>query len=101
MARQTRRSVLKRAGLAALAVGAGKAGVPRHAAAAARPDERLVLWYEAPAKHAMTEALPVGNGRLGGVVFGEVHRERIQFNEDSLWTGDENAGGDYETMGAY
>ncbi|UCE40160.1 MAG: glycoside hydrolase family 95 protein [Candidatus Aminicenantes bacterium] len=44
------------------------------------------LWYKAPAKE-WTEALPVGNGRLGGMVFGGVEKEHIQFNEDSLWTG--------------
>ena len=44
------------------------------------------LWYKTPAKE-WTEALPVGNGRLGGMVFGGVEKEHIQFNEDSLWTG--------------
>ncbi|HUJ08608.1 MAG TPA: glycoside hydrolase family 95 protein [Verrucomicrobiae bacterium] len=67
----------------------------------AEPNSGLVLWYQQPAKSAMNEALPIGNGRLGGVVFGGVERERIQFNEDSLWTGDENPSGDYNTMGAY
>ena len=33
------------------------------------------------------EALPIGNGRLGGMVFGNVHTERIQLNEDSVWYG--------------
>ena len=61
----------------------------------------LVLWYRQPAHNAMNEALPVGNGRLGGVVFGCVESERIQFNEDSLWTGGTNPGGDYDGMGAY
>ena len=61
----------------------------------------LVLWYQQPARSAMNEALPIGNGRLGGVVFGGIERERIQFNEDSLWTGDDNPSGDYDTMGAY
>jgi len=46
----------------------------------------LCLWYGSPAL-AWTEALPVGNGRLGGMVFGGVKKEHIQFNEDSLWTG--------------
>ncbi len=46
----------------------------------------LLLWYPEPALE-WTEALPVGNGRLGGMVFGGVEREHIQFNEDSLWTG--------------
>ncbi|MCL4692284.1 MAG: glycoside hydrolase N-terminal domain-containing protein [Candidatus Hydrogenedentes bacterium] len=44
------------------------------------------LWYAQPAA-VWTEALPVGNGRLGAMVFGGVARERIQLNEDSLWSG--------------
>jgi alpha-L-fucosidase 2 len=46
----------------------------------------LELWYTAPAVE-WTEALPVGNGRLGAMVFGGVGRERLQLNEDTLWTG--------------
>jgi alpha-L-fucosidase 2 len=46
----------------------------------------LILWYPAPAEK-WTEALPVGNGRLGAMVFGHVRQERIQFNEDTLWAG--------------
>ncbi len=49
-------------------------------------DSTLRLWYEHPAKE-WVEALPVGNGRLGAMVFGGVPNERIQFNEDTLWTG--------------
>lgn len=48
--------------------------------------EPLLLWYPQPAEQ-WTEALPVGNGRLGGMVFGRTGTERIQFNEDTLWTG--------------
>ncbi len=59
------------------------------------------LWYDQPAKRWDAEALPVGNGRLGAMVFGEVEREQIQFNEDSLWTGDDCPSGDYDQMGAY
>ncbi len=44
------------------------------------------LWFEAPAVE-WTEALPVGNGRLGGMVFGNTSVERIQVNEESLWGG--------------
>jgi len=44
------------------------------------------LWYKKPAK-VWTEALPVGNGRLGAMVFGNVQNELIQLNEGSLWTG--------------
>ncbi|HVU33796.1 MAG TPA: glycoside hydrolase family 95 protein [Opitutaceae bacterium] len=44
------------------------------------------LWFAQPAAK-WTDALPVGNGRLGAMVFGRVDAERIQFNEDTLWTG--------------
>ena len=46
----------------------------------------LQLWYSRPAQK-WTEALPVGNGRLGAMVFGGTEHERLQFNEDTLWTG--------------
>jgi len=46
----------------------------------------MKLWYQQPAKE-WTEALPVGNGRLGAMIFGGVKDENIQFNEDTLWTG--------------
>lgn len=44
------------------------------------------LWYNMPAQK-WNEALPVGNGRLGGMVFGGVQQERIQLNEESVWAG--------------
>ncbi|WP_255083969.1 glycosyl hydrolase family 95 catalytic domain-containing protein [Zhouia amylolytica] len=44
------------------------------------------LWYEEPASKWM-EALPVGNGRLGAMVFGDTRNEHIQLNEDSMWSG--------------
>jgi len=46
----------------------------------------LKLWYNQPAKK-WVEALPVGNGRLGAMVFGGTTFERIQLNEDTLWAG--------------
>ncbi len=46
----------------------------------------LTLWYKQSAA-AWVEALPVGNGRLGAMVFGDVQHERIQLNEDTLWAG--------------
>jgi alpha-L-fucosidase 2 len=85
----------------------------------------LMLWYQQPAGSIVStvlttnkgqpvlslgggkpssfinEALPIGNGRIGGLVAGGVARERIALNEDSLWTGDENPSGNYDTMGAY
>ncbi|MEP7278321.1 MAG: glycoside hydrolase family 95 protein [Bacteroidota bacterium] len=48
--------------------------------------KNLKLWYNHPAKN-WNEALPVGNGRLGAMVFGDHQRERIQLNEESLWSG--------------
>ncbi|MCY4593955.1 MAG: glycoside hydrolase family 95 protein [Bryobacterales bacterium] len=45
-----------------------------------------VLWYDRPAEE-WVQALPVGNGRLGGMVFGRIEDERIQLNEDTLWAG--------------
>ena len=49
-------------------------------------NSNLKLWYKQPATK-WTEALPVGNGRLGAMVFGKVYQERIQLNEESLWAG--------------
>ncbi len=46
----------------------------------------LSLWYAQPAKR-WEEALPIGNGRLGAMVFGGVVEERIQLNEESIWAG--------------
>ena len=46
----------------------------------------LELWYRQPANE-WTEALPVGNGRLGAMVMGGTEHERIQLNEETLWTG--------------
>ncbi|MFM2294573.1 MAG: hypothetical protein RLZZ350_986 [Verrucomicrobiota bacterium] len=54
--------------------------------AASAPAEPLSLWYRQPAR-AWTDALPVGNGRLGAMVFGGIERERLQLNEDTLWGG--------------
>jgi len=59
---------------------------PLGAAAPETPAVDLRLWYTRPAA-AWTQALPVGNGRLGAMVFGGVERERLQLNEDTLWSG--------------
>jgi alpha-L-fucosidase 2 len=61
----------------------------------------LVLWYQQPAKDPITEGLPLGNGRMGGLILGGPETERIVLDENSLWTGDENPSGNYDTMGAY
>lgn len=46
----------------------------------------MKLWYQEPAKN-WTDALPIGNGRMGAMIFGRVEQERIQCNEDTLWSG--------------
>src|SRR5262245_9898186 len=56
-------------------------------AASASAESKYVLWYRQPAK-AWVEALPVGNGRLGAMVFGGTAREQIQLNEITIWSGD-------------
>jgi len=48
--------------------------------------QKSLLWYEKPAE-LWEDALPIGNGRLGAMVFGIPGKERIQLNEDSLWPG--------------
>lgn len=68
------------------------ASVSACAGAAACSQERpagsaLQLWYRQPAGQ-WTEALPVGNGRLGAMVFGGTGSERIQCNEDTVWQGE-------------
>ena len=57
------------------------------------------LWYAKPAGNWQKEALPLGNGRLGCMVFGDVAKEHIQFNEDTLWIGDEKDTGAYQAFG--
>lgn len=63
---------------------AGLADIP------AAPEAPLCLWYTRPAS-VWNEALPVGNGRMGAMVFGGVPSERIQFNEHTVWTGKPHA----------
>ncbi len=50
-----------------------------------RPSE-MTMWYDKPATDWI-EALPIGNGRLGAMVFGSVGTERLQLNEETIWTG--------------
>src|SRR5512133_2286828 len=57
----------------------------------------LKLWYKKPAA-VWEEALPIGNGRLGAMIFGAPAVDRIQFNEETLWAGEPH---DYSHSGAY
>src|SRR5277367_6097796 len=59
-------------------------------------DQSECLWYAQPAAK-WTDALPIGNGRMGAMVFGGVSEERLQFNEDTLWKGEPH---DYVRAGA-
>ena len=50
------------------------------------PEAALCLWYRQPAQQ-WEEALPLGNGSMGAMVYGGVPSEHIQFNEHTVWTG--------------
>lgn len=67
---------------------------PQFVGSASAPAEPLSLWYRQPAAlNQWTSALPIGNGRIGAMVFGGVDKERLQLNEDTLW-----AGGPYDPV---
>jgi hypothetical protein len=53
----------------------------------AADDPTTMLWYASPAKSWSHEALPIGNGRIGAMIFGKVNHERIALNEDTVWSG--------------
>ncbi|MDQ0935683.1 glycosyl hydrolase family 95 catalytic domain-containing protein [Streptomyces turgidiscabies] len=95
-------SEVTRRGLLAAGAAAGAGIVPGGWTAVARsgsaaPPEvlaagDLALWYDKPAGTDWLRALPIGNGRLGAMVFGNVDTERLQLNEDTVW-----AGGPYDS----
>lgn len=62
-------------------------------------EEEMIIWDEKPAVKWSAEAYPLGNGRMGCMTFGSVPVERIQFNVDSLWTGNDNPSGRYGSAG--
>ncbi|HEY3390941.1 MAG TPA: glycoside hydrolase family 95 protein [Prolixibacteraceae bacterium] len=66
---------------------------------AKEPSGRNVIWYQQPAK-VWEAALPLGNGRLGAMVFGGVADERIQLNESTLWDGYSLDPNDTSSLGA-
>jgi alpha-L-fucosidase 2 len=92
----TRRSFLVSTGLAMAFPGLAQATVV--AQSDARRDS-LSLWYDKPAG-AWVEALPIGNGRLGAMVFGRVAQERLQLNEDTLFAGGPYDPGNPEALAA-
>ena len=48
----------------------------------------MKIWFSRPAEN-WNEALPVGNGRLGAMIFGGIEKEHLELNESSVWTGEE------------
>ncbi|MEL4356810.1 MULTISPECIES: glycosyl hydrolase family 95 catalytic domain-containing protein [unclassified Luteococcus] len=101
----TRRTLLQIGGGAALSplavsaahanpspVGAlpSKDTVPDKSPAASTDAARRVLWYELPGTTWSKHGLPIGNGRLGAMLLGGLHQDRVQFNEISLWGGQKN-----------
>ena len=62
---------------------------------AADEPQKLRLWYEEPAEDWMTQALPLGNGHMGIMFFGDIQRERLQFSEGTLWAGGPGSHPDY------
>lgn len=56
---------------------------------------KLSLWYDKPALNWMEEALPIGNGFMGVMFFGDPGKEQLQFSEESLWAGGPGSGEKY------
>jgi alpha-L-fucosidase 2 len=56
----------------------------------AQNSEALKLWYNKPSGSVWENALPIGNGRLGAMIYGNVEKETIQLNEHTLWSGSPN-----------
>jgi len=75
----TRRKFLMNSGLAAVTL-------PFASSILNTADDSLLLWYDKPASE-WTEALPIGNGRLGAMIFGGPANEQLQLNEDTLYAG--------------
>ncbi|WP_051691730.1 glycoside hydrolase family 95 protein [Pedobacter borealis] len=63
------------------------------------PAAKLALWYRTPATDWMTSALPIGNGRIGAMIFGGISQEHVQFNDKTLWTGSKTVRGAYQNFG--
>ena len=85
----SRRKFLKQTAFAgaALPLASSKLAINAKTSVAANPSRQpLVLWYEKPAEQ-WVEALPIGNGRLGAMIFGGTTSERLQINEDTLYAG--------------
>jgi alpha-L-fucosidase 2 len=61
-----------------------------HVMAFSQDRQSLKLWYNTPSGRVWENALPIGNGRLGAMIYGNVERETIQLNEHTVWSGSPN-----------
>lgn len=59
-----------------------------------------ILWYDSPSGGTWENALPLGNGRLGAMVYGNTEKEIIQLNESTIWSGSPNRNDNPEAIGA-
>ncbi|MCX6901955.1 MAG: glycoside hydrolase family 95 protein, partial [Verrucomicrobia bacterium] len=87
----TRRDFVRKTAIASAVMGslplANWSGFAAPAIVFADESRSMRLWYDKPAAN-WNEALPLGNGRLGAMVFGGTGRERLQLNEETIWTGE-------------
>ncbi len=58
-----------------------------------------IIMQDSPARNWEQDCLPIGNGRLGCMIYGGIEKEHIQFNEDTVWIGDEGDTGAYQPLG--
>src|SRR5688572_17723124 len=82
----TRRKFLSATGFATATLSFANAFPGTSAATANSQEEPLLLWYDKPASE-WTDALPIGNGCLGAMIFGNPASEQLQLNEDTLYAG--------------
>lgn len=66
----------------------------------AQESSPLTLWYQQPAGDVWTDALPIGNGRLGAMIYGNVENELIQLNEHTVWSGGPNRNDNPDALAA-
>ncbi len=64
------------------------------------PESKYSLWYREPAMQWMTHALPIGNGEFGGMIFGGIRKDEVQFNDKTLWSGNTTSYGAYQNFGS-
>lgn len=63
------------------------------------PKDKWSLWYRTPATVWMRDALPIGNGQFGAMLFGGVETDSLQFNDKTLWSGSTTTRGYYQNFG--